>query len=69
VEDFLAWSQEALEQAAYEMVFWYMSEVGKSVFSEFPLPKAWYHMTPQEAGRNAIKEALYHLPLRPIPER
>ncbi len=37
----LAWSQEALEQAAYEMTFWYMSQVGKHIYETKSLPKGW----------------------------
>jgi hypothetical protein len=60
----LAWSQEALEQAAYEMTFWYMSQVGTHVYSEGAMPKGWEDMTPEEAGCNAIKMMLYYMPLR-----
>jgi len=65
----LAWSQELLEQAAYEMTFWYMSQVGKHVYTKKSLPKGWEYMTPDEAGYNAIKMMLYHIPLRYISER
>lgn len=65
----LGWSQEALEQAAYEMTFWYMSQVGKSIYAEKPLPKGWEYMTPEGAGYNAIKEKLYYIPLRYISKR
>lgn len=65
----LGWSQEAIEQAAYEMTFWYMSQVGKSIYSGKPLPKGWEYMTPEEAGYNAIKEKLYYIPLRYISKR
>ena len=30
------------------------------------MPKEWEDMTPDEAGRNAIKMMLYYIPLRPI---
>lgn len=65
----LAWSQEALEQAAYEMTFRYMSQVGKHVYAKKKLPKDWKNMTHEEAGMNAIKMALYYLPLRPLTRR
>lgn len=60
----LAWSQEALEQAAYEMTFWYMSQVGQHIYSNQPLPKGWEGMSPEEAGYNAIKMMLYYILLR-----
>lgn len=62
----LAWSQEALEQAAYEMTFWYMSQVGQHVYGEDQLPTEWQEMRPDEAGRNAIKMMLYYIMLRYI---
>jgi len=65
----LAWSREALEQAAYEMTFWYMSKVGRAVYERKPLPDAWCGMTPEAAGYNAIKEALYYMLLRPLRRR
>ena len=57
----LNWSQESLEQAAFEMTFWYMSQVGKKVFDNKPLPKNWEGMTTEEAGFNSIKEKLYYI--------
>ena len=60
----LAWSQEALNQAAYEMTFWYMSQVGKNIYTKKKLPKEWENMTPEEAGYNSIKMMLYYFPLR-----
>lgn len=62
----LNWSKEALEQAAYEMTFWYMSQVGKVIYENKPLPKEWADMTPEEAGYNSIKMMLYYLILRYI---
>ena len=64
----LAWSQELLNQAAYEMTFWYMSQVGKHIYTKKCLPKGWEYMTPEEAGYNAIKMMLYYIPLRHISE-
>jgi hypothetical protein len=57
----LGWSHEALKQAGFEMTFWYMSQVGKSIFSKKALPKSWNYMTPEQAGNNAIKEALFFI--------
>lgn len=65
----LAWSLEALDQAAYEMTFWYMSQVGGHVYTGRSMPKGWGYMTPEEAGYNAIKMMLYFIPLRYISER
>lgn len=65
----LDWSEEALSQAAYEMTFWYMSQVGLHVYTPNNIPKGWEYMTPEEAGRNAIKMMLYYLPLRYISKR
>ena len=65
----LAWSQELLNQAAYEMTFWYMSQVGKHVYATKSLPREWEYMTPEEAGYNAIKMMLYYMPLRYLSER
>lgn len=65
----LAWSQESLDQAAYEMTFWYMSQVGKHVYEKKSLPKEWEYMTSEEAGYNAIKMMLYYMPLRYINDR
>lgn len=60
----LAWSKEALEQAAYEMTFWYMSQVGKVIYARKPVPTEWQDMSPEEAGYNAIKMMLYYVILR-----
>lgn len=57
----LAWSQEALNQAAYEMTFWYMSQVGKRVYHTKKMPKDWENKTPEQAGYNAIKMMLYYI--------
>ena len=65
----LSWSQELLNQAAYEMTFWYMSQVGMHVYTKKSLPKEWEYMTPEEAGYNAVKMMLYYIPLRYISER
>jgi len=65
----LSWSREALEQAAYEMTFWYMSQVGERIYRTKALPKGWEGMSPEEAGYNAIKQMLYYMPLRYISPR
>jgi hypothetical protein len=59
----LRWSKEALAEAAYEMTFWYMSKVGEVIFSQ-GVPSYWKEMGPAEAGRNAVKSALYYAMLR-----
>ncbi len=66
----LSGAVELIEQAAYEMTFWYMSQVGKHVFEDrSKLPKGWEYMTPEEAGYNAIKMMLYYIPLRSVSTR
>lgn len=65
----LAWSQEALEEAAYNMTFWYMAQVGKYVYAKKSLPKNWESMTPEEAGYNSIKMMLYFILLRRLSRR
>jgi hypothetical protein len=64
----LGWSKEAIEQAAYDMTFWYMAQVGARVFAENNRPSGWEDMTKEQAGMNAIKMMLYYLPLRPLTE-
>ncbi|MCC7387316.1 MAG: hypothetical protein IT431_00965 [Phycisphaerales bacterium] len=59
----LRWSHEALAAAAYDISFWYMEEVGAVLFAE-PDARPWPEMTPEEAGRNAAKQALYYAILR-----
>jgi hypothetical protein len=65
----LSWSQEALEEAAYAMTFWYMAKVGRHVFSKSELPRSWSEMTPEDAGQNSIKMMLYYAMLRPLSDR
>ena len=65
----LAWSQEALDQAAYEMTFWYMSQVGSHVYTKRKMPQGWEYMIPEQAGYNAIKMMLYYMPLRHVSKR
>ena len=43
------------------MTFWYMSQVGRDVFTKKDMPKAWDYMTPEDAGYNAIKQALFFI--------
>jgi hypothetical protein len=65
----LDWSKEALEQAAYEMTYWYMSQVGTVIYKKKSLPKGWENMSAEEAGYNAIKMMLYYAMLRYITPR
>jgi hypothetical protein len=65
----LDWSDEALEEAAYNMTFWYMGEVGQHVYSKTPLPNSWQEMTAAEGGFNAVKMMLYYMMLRPLSDR
>jgi hypothetical protein len=65
----LAWSHEALEQAAYEMTFWYMAQVGQHVYTENSIPTEWQEMTAEDAGCNAIKMMLYYIMLRYVSKR
>lgn len=65
----LGWSQEELDEAAHAMTYWYMSQVGIYVDTRGCLPTIWDHMGSEEAGRNAMKEALYYMLLRPITTR
>ena len=51
------------------MTFWYMSQVGRHVYTDKHMPAGWESMTPEEAGYNAIKMMLYYMPLRPISRR
>jgi hypothetical protein len=46
------------------MTVWFIERLGSRVFSERPSP--WPDMAPQEAGVNAVKQALYFLLLRPL---
>ncbi|TAL70162.1 MAG: hypothetical protein EPN82_05985 [Bacteroidetes bacterium] len=65
----LNWSEDSLNQAAYEMTYWYMSQIGTHVYQTKSLPKGWEYMTPQEAGCNAIRMMLYYIQLRYLSER
>lgn len=65
----LAWSHEALSQAAYEMTFWYMAQVGTALYAAKPLPKGWEYMSPEQAGQNAVKMMLYYAMMRPLSTR
>jgi hypothetical protein len=59
----LRWSKEAIAEAAYEMTFWYMGEIGEIIYSK-SLRNGWEHMTPSVAGRNSAKMMLYYAMLR-----
>jgi hypothetical protein len=63
----LAWSQEALSEAAYEMTRWYMAQVGGHVYAERPVP--WDDMTPWQAGVHMVKHRLYTIGIRYISAR
>lgn len=65
----LDWSDEAIEEAAYNMTFGYMGDVGQYVYSNSPLPNSWQEMTAAEGGFNAIKMMLYYILLRRLSER
>ena len=65
----LGWSVEAIEEAAYNMTFWYMAQVGKEIYAKVDMPPKWKGMTRKEAGQNAIKMMLYYLPLRYLTKR
>ncbi|MDP8208592.1 MAG: hypothetical protein P9L92_18155 [Candidatus Electryonea clarkiae] len=62
----LSWSREALEEVAYEMTFRYMAEIGMHIFKKHGKMSQWEMAHPDQAGFNAIKEALYYLMLREI---
>ncbi|MFA6440493.1 MAG: hypothetical protein WCX28_14395 [Bacteriovoracaceae bacterium] len=63
----IRWSHEALASLAYGMTFWFMGKVGEVLFQN-NLPKEWSDMTPEEAGRNAMKMMLYYA-LRPYEQK
>lgn len=65
----LAWSEEALSQAAYEMTYWYMTEVGQHIYSKRPPPKGWEEMSAREIGYNAAKNMLYYFPFLELPPK
>lgn len=56
----LDWSAEALAEAAYEMTLWFMAHVGTYVYERKALPVAWRAMSHDDAGRNAVRQALYY---------
>ncbi len=58
----LPFDRERLMSAAYCMTEWFASLLGERVFADIGSP--WPEMTPEEAGFNRIKEALYHIQLR-----
>lgn len=60
-------TSDFLAAAAYEMTVWFIEQLGCRVFRSVPSP--WPEMTPEEAGVNAVKQALYYILLRKLPER
>ncbi len=64
-----AWSQEALSQAAYEMTFWYMSELGRQIYEEKISVEDREGRVPEAADCNSIKMMLYFILLRPLSNR
>lgn len=65
----LSWSHEALAQAAFEMTFWYMGQIGRAIYTDKPKPEYLAYMTPEEIGMNRVKEMLRNAPLRPLTDR
>lgn len=59
----LRWSHETLANAAYDMTFWLMGELGREIYTK-ELPATWSNMTPAEAGRNAATMMLYSAIMR-----
>jgi hypothetical protein len=65
----LAWSAESLAEAAFGMTFWYLAQAGQHLSDHGALPRYLERMTPEEAGRNMVKQALYFLIVRPLKQR
>jgi hypothetical protein len=65
----LAWSAESLSEAAFGMTFWYMAQAGRHLSDHGALPRYLERMTPEEAGQNMVKQALYFLIVRPLKQR
>lgn len=65
----LAWSVESLAEAAFGMTFWYMAQAGQYLSDHDALPRYLDPMTPEEAGRNMVKQALYFIIVRPLKKR
>jgi tetratricopeptide (TPR) repeat protein len=55
-------SRGVLAAAAYATTVWFLEELGRRAFTTTLPP--WPEMTPAEAGFNAVKQALYYIPLR-----
>lgn len=55
-------TRSVLAAAAYAMTVWLLEELGRRAFTTNRQP--WPEMTPEEAGFNAVKQALYYIPLR-----
>jgi hypothetical protein len=51
------------------MTFWYMAQAGQYLSDHGALPRYLDPMTPQEAGRNMVKQALYFIIVRPLKKR
>jgi|GEM_PF-679121 len=63
----LPYPKKILATAAYNMTGWFIASIGGRVFKEHPSP--WPEFTPEEAGVNAVKAALYYIGLRDLPWR
>ena len=60
---------DVLREAALEMTFWYMAQVGTQVFADQPLPAVLASRTPESAAQNLIKYRLYVIAVRSISKR
>ena len=65
----LPWSLETLNQAAYEMTFWYMTELYKSVHLEDDLSQNNEDPITNKTRIEAIKVILHNMRLRPLSNR
>jgi hypothetical protein len=63
----LPYTSDFFAAAAYRMTKWFLCFLGSRVFQGLANP--WPQFTPEEAGLNAAKEALYHIHKRDLPER
>lgn len=63
----LPYTSDFLTAAAYRMTEWFLGYLGSRVFQGSANP--WPQFTPEEAGFNAAKEALYHIHKRDLSER
>lgn len=62
-------SYEELDEAAFEMVQWYMGRAGEVGLDGSPSRARDHTMTASEDGRNRAKHMLYLLALRPLTDR